>query len=73
MEDVWKGTETTEREVLDNMNWTEGNSDCKAGRDEKSKLEAERSRVTVEKTGTTEAEDGTQLKGQERASEGGGI
>ena len=37
MEDVWKGTETLEREGLDNMDWTSGHSDCKAGRDEKSK------------------------------------
>ena len=68
MEDVWKGTETTEREGLDNMDWTEGHSDCKAGRDEKSKLEAERSREKVKKTGTAEAEVGNGLKGRERAS-----
>ena len=49
MEDVWKGTENTEREGLDNMDWTEGHSDCRAGRDEKSKLVAERSRETAEK------------------------
>ena len=30
MEDVWKGMETTEREGLDNMDWMEGHSDCKA-------------------------------------------
>ena len=42
MEDVWKGTETTEREGLDNMDWTEGHSDCRAGRDMKSKSVAER-------------------------------
>ena len=60
--------ETREREGLDNMDWTEGHSDCKAGRDKKSKLEAERSRETVEKTGKVEAEDGTGLKGRERAS-----
>ena len=51
MEDVWKGTETTEREGLDNMDWTKGHSDCKTGRNEKSKLVAERSRETAEKTG----------------------
>ena len=68
MEDVWKGTETTEREGLDNVDWNEGHSDCKAGRDEKSKSVAERSRETAEKTGTAEAEVGTRLKVQERAS-----
>ena len=68
MEDFWKGMETTEREGLDNMDWTEGHSDCKAGRDQKSKLEAERSRETAEKTGTVEAEVGTGLEGRERAS-----
>ena len=39
MEDIWKGTETMEREGLDNMDWTEGHSDCRAGRKEKSKVE----------------------------------
>ena len=68
MEDVWKGTETTKREGLDNMDCTEGHSDCKAVRDEKSKLEVERSRETAEKTGTVEVEEGTGLKGWERAS-----
>ena len=68
MEDVWKGTETKEREGLDNMDWTEGHSDCRAGREEKSKLVGERSRETVEKTGMVEVEVGTGLKGQERAS-----
>ena len=68
MEDVWKGTETTEREGLDNMDWTEGHSDCRAGRDEMSKFVAERSRETAEKTGTVEAEVGTGLKGWERSS-----
>ena len=42
-----KGTETTEREGLVNMDWTDRHSDCKAGRDNKSKLEAERSREKV--------------------------
>ena len=64
MEDVWKGTETTEREGLDNMDWTEGHSDCRAGRDEKSKSVAERSREMVEKTGMAEEEVGTGPKGQ---------
>ena len=39
-----------------------------AGRDKILKLEAERLREMAEKTGTAEAEDGTKLKGQERAS-----
>ena len=68
MEDVWKGTKTTERKGLDIMDWTEGHSDCKAGRDKKSKSIAERSRETVEKTGTAELVVGTRLKGRERAS-----
>ena len=58
--------ETTEREGLDSMDWTEGHSYCKAGRDEKSKSVAERLRETAEKTGT--AEVGTGLKGWERVS-----
>ena len=62
MEDVWKGMETTEREGLDNMDWTEEHSDCREGREEKSKPVAEMSRETAE------AEVGTGLKGQERAS-----
>ena len=61
MEDIWKGTETTERDGLDNMDWTEAHSDCRAGREEKSKLVVERSRETVEKTGTVEVEAGTGL------------
>ena len=68
MEDVWKGTETTERYGLDNMDWTEGHSDCRAGREEKSKSVAERSRETEEKTGKAEVEAGTGLKGRERVS-----
>ena len=68
MEDVWKGTETTEREGLNNMDWTKGHLDCKAGRDEKSKSVAERLRKLAEKTGMTEAEVETGLKGRERAS-----
>ena len=68
MEDIWKGTETTEREGLDNMDWTEGHSDCKAGRDEKSKSVTKRSRETAEKTSKAEVEVGTGLKGRERAS-----
>ena len=68
MEDVRKGTETKEREGLDNMDWTEGYSDCRAGREEKSKSVAERLRETAEKTGTAEAEVVTGLKGRERVS-----
>ena len=66
MEDALKGMETTEREGLDNIDCTEGHSDCKAGREEKSKLEAERSIETAENNGTAEAEVGTKLNGQER-------
>ena len=47
MEDVWKGTETTERDRLDSMDWTDAHSDCRAGREEKSKSVAERSRETA--------------------------
>ena len=68
MEDAWKDTETTERDRLDNMDWTEGHLDCRAGREEKSKLVAERSKETAEKTGTGEVEAGTGLKGWERVS-----
>ena len=69
MEDTWKGTDTTERNGLDNIDWTEGHLDCRAGREEKSKLVAERSRETKEKTGAEEVvEAGTGLKGLERAS-----
>ena len=55
MEDVLKGMETMESEGLDNIDCTEGHSDCKAGREEKSKLEAERSIETAENNGTAEA------------------
>ena len=34
-EDFWKGTQTTERDRLDTMDWTEVHQDCKAGREEK--------------------------------------
>ena len=67
MEDALKGMETTESEGLDNIDCTEGHSDCKAGREEKSKLEAERSIETAEKNGTAEAEVETGLKERERA------
>ena len=59
MEDIWKGMETTEKDRLDNMDWTEVHLDCRAGREENSV--AERSRETVEKTGTAEVEAGTRL------------
>ena len=61
MEDVWKGMATTERDGLDNMDWTEAHSDCRAGREEKSKSVVERSRETAEKTGAAEGEAGTML------------
>ena len=57
-----------EMEGLENMDWTEGHSDCRAWREEKSKSVGERSRETVEKTGTAEGEAETRLKGQKRAS-----
>ena len=55
-------------EGRDNMYWTEGHSDCRAGREEKSKSVAEKLRETAEKTGTAKVEVGTRLKGQERVS-----
>ena len=61
MEDIWKGTETTERDGLDSMDWAEPHSDCRAGREEKSKSVAKRLRETAEKTGTAEGEAGTGL------------
>ena len=67
-EDFWKGTETMERDGQDTMDWTEAHLDCKAGREEKSKSAAERSRERAEKTGTVEGEAGTGLNGWERAS-----
>ena len=44
MEDFRNGTETTEREGPETMDWTEEHSDCRAGREEKSKPGVERSR-----------------------------
>ena len=61
MEDVWKGTETTERDRLDSMDWTEAHSDCRAGRKKKSKSVEERLRERAKKTGTSEGEAGTGL------------
>ena len=43
--------DTMEREGLEITDWTEGHSDCRAGREEKSKPGAERSRDVAEKTG----------------------
>ena len=67
-EELWKGTETTEREGLDNMACTEGQLAWRAGRVEKSKLEAERSRERAERTGTAEEGVGAGLYGQDKAS-----
>ena len=50
-EDFRKGTDTMEREGLKSMDWTEKQLDCRAGREEKSKRGAERSRDVAEKTG----------------------
>ena len=61
MEDDWKGRETMERDGLDSMDWTEGHSDCRARREEKSKSVVERSRERAEKTGIAEDEAGTRL------------
>ena len=43
------------------MDWTEAHLGCRAGREEKSKSVAERSRKTVGKTGMAEDEAGTRL------------
>ena len=61
------GTDTMEREGLETMERTKGHSDCRAGREEKSKLETERSRDMAEKTGKVENGTGMGMKGQERA------
>ena len=66
--DVWKGTETKEKDGLDNMDWTKGNLDCRAGREEKCKSVAERLRERAEKIGTVEVEAETGLKGRARVS-----
>ena len=57
-----KGTDRIKREVLESMDWTEGHSDCRIGRVEKSKPEAERSRDMAEKMGKAEDLTGTRLK-----------
>ena len=66
IEDFMKGTDRIKREVLESMDWTEGHSDCRIGRVEKSKPEAERSRDVAEKTGKAEDLTRTRLKGQDR-------
>ena len=63
-----KGTETRVREGLDNIACTDGLSAWRAGRVEKSRLEAERSRERADKTGTAEGGVGTGLKGRDKAS-----
>ena len=63
-----KGTETTEREELANIACTDGQSACRAGRVEKSRLEAERSREKADKTGAAEGGEETGLKGRDKAS-----
>ena len=57
--------ETTEREGLEIKDWTEGQVDCKVGRDEKSKLVVERLSGVAEKTGKAEDESGTGLVNSE--------
>ena len=60
--------ETTEKEGLEIIDLTEGQDDCKVGRDEKSKLVVERSRGVAEKTGKAGDKTGTGLEGPDRAS-----
>ena len=60
--------ETTEREGLDNMACTEGQLAWRAGRVEKSMLEAERSRKRAERTGMAEDGVGAGLYGRDKAS-----
>ena len=67
-EDWRKGTETMEREGLEIMNCTKGQVDCKAGRAEKSKPEAERSRGMAKKTGMADSDTETELEGRDKAS-----
>ena len=57
-----------DRDRFNTMNWTEVHLDCKAGRDEKSKLVVEKLRETAEKTDKAEGEARTWLNGRERAS-----
>ena len=49
MEDQRKGTETTDRDGLESMDWTEGQADLRPGKVEKSKPRAERLRETAER------------------------
>ena len=53
---------------MESIDWTEGHSDCRAVRVEKSKLEVDRSRDAVENTGKAEDLTGTRLKGRDRMS-----
>ena len=57
-----------ERAELESMDRTEGQSDCKAGRAEKSKPGAEKFKGVAEKTGNAEVLPGTGLKGCDRVS-----
>ena len=66
-EDFRKGMDTMEWKGFESMDWTEGLSDCRAWRVEKSKLEAERSRDVAENKGKAEDLTGTGPKGQDRA------
>ena len=50
------GMETTEREALEIINWTEGQEDCRVGRVEKLKPGAERTRLDGTAGGHTKAE-----------------
>ena len=52
-------------EIID---WMEGQADCRAGREEKSKPAAKRLRETAERTGTAETGAELGLEGRERAS-----
>ena len=49
-------------------NWTEGQADSRAGREEKLKTRVERSRLTEERIGTSGTGAELGLEGQERAS-----
>ena len=62
-----KRMETMDREGLDNIACTDGQSACRAGRVVKSRLEAERSREMADKTGMAEGGVGTGLKGRDKA------
>ena len=55
-----------EREGLEIIDWTEGQADCKAEREDKSKPEEERLRGVVEKTARAEDVTGSGLEGRDR-------